>query len=69
VARSRGATGPVIHNLSPWKLLITAPDAVEGRFRPAGQLGGAAGPLGADSPTLCRVMNRLCSRMPRIALE
>jgi hypothetical protein len=31
-AGSRGAAGIVIHHLSPWTLLINAPEAVEGRF-------------------------------------
>jgi hypothetical protein len=59
----RGAAGLVIHCLSPWMLLITASEAVEGRFHPVWRSGGAAG------LTPCHVMNRLRSGTPRIALE
>jgi hypothetical protein len=31
-AESVGVAGPVIHRLSPWTLLITSPEVVEGRF-------------------------------------
>jgi hypothetical protein len=31
-ARLRGTAGLVIHCLSPWTLLTTTPEAVEGRF-------------------------------------
>jgi hypothetical protein len=31
-AGSGGAAGPMIHRLSPWTPLITAPEAVVGRF-------------------------------------
>jgi hypothetical protein len=72
-AGSRSAADPVIHCLSPWMLLITTPEAVKGRclrsVLPGMEVGGAAGPLGATGPPPCHGMNRLCSRMPSIALQ
>jgi hypothetical protein len=68
-ARSGGAADPMIHHLSPWTPLITAPEAVVGRFCLARGWIGVAGPLGANDPHSCHVMHRLCSGMPRIASE
>jgi hypothetical protein len=55
----------MIHNLSTWTLLITATEAVDGRFLGSVStgmaVGDAAGPLGAVDPTLSHVMNRLRS--------
>jgi hypothetical protein len=63
---SGGAAGPMIHRLTPWTPLITALEAVEGRF-----LGSVspAGPLGAVGPPPCLVMHHLRSGTPRIGSE
>jgi hypothetical protein len=70
---SLGAAGPMIHRLTPWTPLITAPEAVVGGFngsvRPAHGWIAVAGPLGAVGPPPCRVMHRLRSGMPRITSE
>jgi hypothetical protein len=54
----------------PWSLLLRQLRvSALGRFRPVWRLGGAAGPLGATDPPLCRGMNRLRSGTLRMALE
>jgi hypothetical protein len=64
---SRGAADPMIHHLSPWTLLITAPEAVEGRFLGLVSHVMTVGRCGR--PSRCRGMNRLRSGTPRIVLK
>jgi hypothetical protein len=48
-AESRGATGPVIHHLLTWTLLILAPEAVVGRLLASVLVGMAVGRCGRPS--------------------
>jgi hypothetical protein len=57
-AVSQGTAGPRMCRLSPWTLLITAPEAVVGRF-----LGSVSPSTLSDRcgrPTPCHAMHRLC---------
>ena len=59
-AGSLGAAGPVIHHLSPWTLMIPAPEVVVGRLLGSVSPGasvhrcGRPTPVPCDAPTLLR---------------